>query len=142
MNEKELSCFFHDLAQQQKKGSRLAFVIMSDGCFLEDIYLLLKAKFREVRRRKNREYLDVDVNGEKVRTYYHSPASVESMLVNDYKALLIKSVATLLPPSYLEPFFESRVWLLDILNFLERTFGRFNFLAAKADHYIIIAERK
>lgn len=142
LSEKDISTFFNHLAEQQKVGDKLAMVIMPKHCPLEDLYLLLEGKPSQMGRRNRKNFIEVDVNGEKVKTYYHSPNTIKQLLWNNYKIKLTKSVATFLPPSYAEPFFKKRSGLLKILNFFEHTFGRLSFLASRADHYIIIAERK
>jgi trans-aconitate methyltransferase len=142
LSETELSSFFNELALKQKPRDRLAVVIMSNYCVVEDFYLLLKGKFSQIGRRDSRDFVEVDVNGEKVKTFYHSPNRVKKLLDNYYKVQMVKPVAHFLPPSYLEPFFKKNLWLLNWLSFLERTFGSVSVLAKNADHYIIIAERR
>ena len=142
LSEVDLTLFFNDLAQKQKKGASLAVVIMPKFCVTEDVYLLLKGKFSQILRRSKNEFLEVCVAGEKVRTYYHSPKMVKKLLQSKYNIKLVKPIAHFLPPSYLEPFFQKNKWLLLYLNFMERTFGRLGFLAANADHFILIAQRK
>lgn len=142
LSEKELRTFFYDLALKQKVGNYLAMVIMPEYCLIEDFYFLFKGKFSKINRRSKKGYLEVDVNGEKVKTFYHSPWTVKQLLSNDYQVELIKPIAFFIPPSYLESFFKRRIGVLRFLNFLERIFGSFSFLAQSSDHYLIIAKRK
>lgn len=142
LSEDELQEFITNLGAKQNKGNMLAMVIMPKFCVTEDIYLFLKGRFSQVLRRSRRDYLEVNVEGESIRTYYHSPKSVKSILSRNYKTILVKPIAHFLPPSYLEPFFKKNKWLLRYLNFMESTFGGLSFLASNADHYIIIAEKK
>jgi trans-aconitate methyltransferase len=142
LSETELSSFFNELALKQKPRDRLDVVIMPNYCVVEDFYLLLKGKFSQIGRRDSRDFVEVDVNGEKVKTFYHSPNRVKKLLDNYYKVQMVKPIAHFLPPSYLEPFFKKNLWLLNWLSFLERTFGSVSVLAKNADHYIIIAERR
>lgn len=142
LNDKELQSFITDLGAKQNKGNMLAMVIMPKFCITEDIYLFLKGRFSQLLRRSRATYADVIVEGESIRTYYHSPTRVKSMLLGAYNITLVKPIAHFLPPSYLEPFFKNNKWLLRYLNFMEITFGAFSFLASNADHYIIIAEKK
>lgn len=142
LSESELATFFNHLALKQKSRDSLAVVIMPKFCVVEDLYLLLKGQFSQLFRRSRKEFIEVDVSGEKIRTYYHSPKKVKQLLKNNYKIQIIKPIAHFLPPSYLEPFFKKHLWILKYLNFMERTFGSIGFLASNADHFILIAERK
>jgi SAM-dependent methyltransferase len=145
LNESDLRTFFKELAEKQKSDSYLAVVIMPEHCWMENNYFLLKGQFSKINRRSRKsrkDHLEVDVNGEKIKTFYHSPWAVKQLLFKYYKVELVKPVAQFLPPSYLEPFFKKRGWLLKCLNFLEWIYGRFSFLAKTSDHYIIIAKRR
>jgi len=142
LNENDLRTFFKDLALKQKSGDYLAMVIMPEHCQVENLYFLFKGQFSKINRRSRKNYLEVDVNGEKVITFYHSPWTVKQLLFKFYKVELVKPVAHFLPPSYLEPFFKRHGWLLQILYILERIYGRISYLAKSADHYIVIAKRR
>lgn len=142
LDEDDLRTFFKDLALKQKTGDYLAIVIMPEHCLIEDVYFLLKGQFSKVFRRSGKGYLDVDVNGENVKTFYHSPSTVKQLMFNYYKIEFVKPVAHFLPPSYLEPFFQRYKWMLNLLYLLERIFGGLSYLAKSADHYIIISKRK
>ena len=142
ISEADLDVFFKALSKKQKKGASVAIVLMPKYCIVEDIYLILKGKFSQVLRRSRKDFLEVDVAGEKIRTFYHSPKTVKALLQKQYNIKLVKPIAHFLPPSYLEPFFKRNRWMLTYLNFMERTFGGLSFLASNADHFIIIAERK
>jgi len=142
LSEDQLSSFFNELAKHQKKGDTFVSVIMPNHCFVADGYHLLKGKFNQIGRRNRKEFLEVEVNGESIRTYYHHPTTVANLLCSNYQIILKKPVAIFLPPSYMELFFKRNNWLLKGLYFLERIFGNISFLSSNADHYIIVAERK
>jgi hypothetical protein len=54
---------------------------------------------------------------------------------------MIKPVAVMLPPSYMEDFFKKNRKILQMLNWFESIFGKISGLASWSDHYIIIAEK-
>ncbi len=138
----ELATFVDDTALLQKKDDLLIAVIMPNHCFIADVYHLMKGKFKQVGRRNKKGSLEVDVNGEKIRTYYHSPNRLTGLLRDKYCIELKKPVAAFLPPSYLESFFKRNPQVLNGLYSLERIFGNLNFLSSLADHYILVAKRK
>lgn len=77
-----------------------------------------------------------------VKTYYHSPKELKKILGKHYRFKLIKPVAFMLPPSYLEPFFTGKKSLMKFTNKMEGIFGRFSGPASWSDHFIIIAEKR
>lgn len=142
LSEQQLHHFFNETAKQQKKGDLLISVIMPNHCLIADLYHLAKGKLNQIGRRNRTAFLEVNVNGESIRTYYHHPLVVSRLLCSSYKILLKKPIAIFLPPSYTESFFKRNNWILKGLYFLERIFGSLSFLSSRADHYIIVAERK
>lgn len=142
LDKDELAVFAESVGSLQKKGDQLAWVIMPKHCFIEDCYLFLKLKWNQIGRRNTEDGLAINVEGVAVNTFYHSPKEVIELLKKDYLIQIVRPVAFFLPPSYLEPFFKRKIWLLSGLVFLERLVGRFRILANWSDHFILIAERK
>ena len=142
LSRTELVHFLKEISKKQEEGNIFIAVFMAKGCFMEDAYHFTKLQWQKIGRRNTDKGLAVDVNGVEVTTYYYSPSEVIKTLGFDYEIKLKKPVAFFLPPSYLEPFFKKRQWLLGILNNLEQLFGGWGLLSSWSDHYIIIAEKK
>lgn len=142
VNKTELNKILQTASNHQNRGEFIILVLMPKFCVMESLYLLSKFRFGSLFRRNTSKGVPVQVDGTEVLTYYHSPRSVKKMIQNKYRIKLIKPVAILLPPSYLEPFFNRWKRSLRILNSCERIIGRFSFFARFSDHYILIAERK
>jgi hypothetical protein len=141
ISREDLKSFLEKVKENQSAGNQLIFVIMPDKCLMESIYFLMKFRFKKAFRRKKGSLL-VKVNGVDVPTWYHSPKSVKSLLINDYQVKLIKPIAIFLPPSYMEKFFQRRKGFLTFLYKMELLFGRISFLSGWSDHYILIAEKR
>lgn len=142
LNKLELKNFASQIGENQNKGDIIAWVLMPKDCFIENFYFLLKGNFKNIFRRKRNESLTVNVEGVEVETFYHSPGDVENILGKNYKVILKKPVAFILPPSYLEGFFKNKKILLRIMEFFEKIFGWVSYYSNFSDHYIIIAKRK
>jgi SAM-dependent methyltransferase len=142
LNPEELEQFFSDLSKLQSKGNLSAFVLMSKVCFMEDLYHFFTFRWSKLFRRNTSRPLAVNVDGERVMTYYYTPKEIREMLGEKYSLEIQKPIAFFLPPSYLEPFFVKHNWILKVLNNLEGIFGALNFLSKYSDHYIIVAKRK
>jgi len=136
----DLSTILDTISQHQKKGEQLIMVLMPRFCWMEGCYFFLKLKWKHLFRRNTKKAVTVNVDGQCVPTWYHSPGDVQKRLKN-YQIKLKKPIAFFLPPSYLEPFFKRRPRLLKILYSLEKRLGRLSFLAGWSDHYILIAEK-
>ena len=142
LDKHDLSLMVNTVASKQKRRDQLAWVIIPKHCLWESVYLFVKGRWSQIGRRNTNKALSVEVDGEKVPTYYHSPKEIESILEKNYNVLQIKPIAFFLPPSYLEPFFSKNKWFLHFLNNFEKLFGNWSLLANWSDHYIILAEKK
>ncbi len=142
LSTSELDNFIENISRKQKSNDQITWVIMPKNCFWESVYLFFKGKWSQIGRRNTNEAVMVEVEGEQVPTYYYSPKEIRKKLQKDYEIKFAKPIAFFLPPSYLEPFFKKRKWLLHILNNFEKLFANHSFLANWSDHFIIVAERK
>jgi hypothetical protein len=59
------------------------------------------------------------------------------MMGKGVRSISSMPVGLFIPPSYLDPYFKNKGWILKILSFKEYLFGRFAFLADYGDHYLI-----
>jgi len=121
------------------KGGRIVFVIMSKKCLWERIYFFFKPK-RKWNRNTN-EPVEAHVDGKYVKTWYYSPQFIRSFFQGKVNCVKTKPIGFFIPPSYLEPFFKNRQWLLKILFFLEEIIGSFAILANYSDHYYMEFEK-
>lgn len=117
------------------KGQFLA-VIMPNFCLWETCYFLLRRVWDQAFRRK-KEFALANVSGEQVKTWYFSPARIKRLMPKGLSLGLVRPIGLFLPPSYLEVFFKRHLTSLKYLNFLEDWFGRFEWQASIADHYLI-----
>lgn len=142
INTKEINDFVHDISKLQTEGQKVALVIMPKYCLMEMYFFCLRFQFKKAFQR-SKDFAVVDVDGVKVKTFYHSPKFMKTLLMQyNYREELTKPVALFLPPSYLEKWMQRFPLLLKFLSFHEYLFGRFSFGAPFSDHYIIIAEKK
>ncbi len=142
IDNNEMNNLIKHITATQKQKDLIIWVLMSRFCLSEAIYFLLKLKFSKVLRRNTNKAVSVNVDGQKVNTYYYSPQKLKKKINQNYRTVLLKPVAIFLPPSYTEQYFKKNKKILKLLNNLEHIFGRFTFLARWSDHYIIIAEKK
>ena len=137
----ELENFFKNISSILYKKGKLAFVIMPKNTLWEQFYFLAKTQFSSIFRRKKESVL-ADVDGEKVPTYYYNPKDIVNLAQDDFELVTQKPIGFFVPPSYLESFFRNKKGLLQFLNALEKGVSNLSFLSKRADHYIIILQKR
>ncbi len=137
----ELEKFFINSAALLSEKGKLVLVIMPKNTLWEQFYFLAKAKFSSVFRRK-KECLLVDVDGEKIPTYYYNPKDIVNLAKHDFELVDQKPIGFFVPPSYLEPYFKNKKGVLGVLNSFENQIKNWAFLSKYADHYIITLQRR
>jgi SAM-dependent methyltransferase len=112
-------------------------VFMSRKCAWERVYYLAKRNKTQRKRRIQAEPLDIRVDGTPVQTWYYSPKECLELFGGSLKINLIKPIGIGYPPSYLNAFFENRIFLKGIVWMIENTVGSASSLANYADHFLI-----
>ena len=141
LSKSELSTFFQNATSILSEKGKLVLVIMPKDTIWEQFYFLAKAKFSSVFRRKKESVL-VDVDGEKVPTYYFNPKDIVNLAKRDFELIDQKPIGLFVPPSYLESFFKNKKRFLKFLNLLENGIKNWSFLSKYADHYIITLQKR
>jgi ubiquinone/menaquinone biosynthesis C-methylase UbiE len=136
----ELKLFFENASQIVTSKGALVLVIMPKNTLWEQLYFIGKGKFSEAFRRK-KEFITANVDGEKVITYYFNPIDIEQV-ASQFEIKTHYPIGFFIPPSYLEPFFKSKLRLFSLLNYLEKRITTFSFLSKYADHYLIHLQKK
>lgn len=122
-------------------GGKIIAVVMGRKCIWEKWYFRNKGDKQKSKRRKSKDAVVAALgNGNFVETWYYSPDELIT-LFPDFKFIMKQPVGMFIPPSYLNPFFKNKKWLLAILVALERLFG-FALFSNYADHYIIALEKR
>jgi SAM-dependent methyltransferase len=117
-------------------------VVMGRFCCWEILYFLLKAKPRTAFRRFKKNAVPARLDAHTtVDTWYYGPYELMNLLGRaGFELTSLQAVGFWLPPSYLNPFFEKRRWLLNGLNRLEK-WCRGRIWAFGADHYVLTMKR-
>ncbi|MBD80618.1 MAG: methylase [Crocinitomicaceae bacterium] len=116
---------------------RFIAVFLGRFCWWESFYFFLKGRFDQVFRRNSNGPVIADVDGEKVNTWYYSPQEIERITLDIFEPTEIIPIATFIPPSYLESYFQSRAWLLRLFSELDSLIDRLSFASNFSDHYLM-----
>jgi ubiquinone/menaquinone biosynthesis C-methylase UbiE len=137
VNPESIQSLIQKLPLILKPGGRFVGVIMPKFCAWESIYFLLKFQFRKIFRRLTSKEVITNLHGVALKSWYYNPSQIKKWSGNKFKVISVKPIGFMLPPSYLENFFQFRKrWLLH-LNHLEKKFGQRAFLAGMSDHFVI-----
>lgn len=129
------------LTQLTHPGARLALVIMSNNCWWEKWYYRLKGNKTAAYRRQQPGSVSVSVNGTTLQVWYYSPRQLVQYLGKNFILTAQRPIGFWLPPSYMDNFFKRRKGVLRLLNWLEQRTSNWQWLANRADHYLIIIKR-
>ncbi len=135
--EDELEEMGKQLFGLTENNATVAFVLMSTNCWWENACFFLK------RLKKRRQIKTIaKLNETAFPVWYYAPKQLELIFKPYFEKVYQKPVGLFIPPSYLNNFFLRKRFLLKLLWAMERTFGRFNFLANNADHYLMVFKKK
>jgi len=132
----ELEKLSEDFAALLSGGGKFIAVIMGRKCWWERFYFSMKGKLPQAFRRNSKEMIEAKIGDATVPTWYYSPKEFQNLFLNEFEKIGVKPIGLFIPPSYLNPFFEKKKWLLSFLNLLEKMFS-FSFLSNSADHFLI-----
>jgi SAM-dependent methyltransferase len=115
----------------------LFFVIMGRKCIWERLYFKFKGDQKKAIRRDSTIGVETLINRTEFKTWYYSPKEILNFFGTEFKMVHTSGVGLFVPPSYLNPFFSNKKFLLKLLNGLDKLFCKFSWTANYADHFII-----
>ena len=136
LTNSEIQNFFLKANQNLAPNACIILVIMGKKCIWDNLFLLLKGKFKELGRRNTNQSLEVSVDDKIVQTYYYSPKEIKNLAGLNFKMQKLKPIGFFVPPSYLSKWFTNKRWLLSILESKDKYLS-LPFFSNYADHYYI-----
>lgn len=134
--------FFKHAADTLTTQGDMVLVIMGRKCLWEQLYFSLKGNSKSAFRRKSKSAIDAQVGEFTVPTWYYAPKEVKAFAQEYFTVEQVRPVGSFVPPSYLNPFFESKPALLNTLFTFEKTIGSSSNWANYADHYFIHLKKR
>lgn len=130
----QIQNFAQHLPRLLQTDGQFIAVLMPESCLLEQIYLLLKMRFSQVRRRYQQP-LEVQVEETLVKTWYYAPASFIELVSSNMEFQEMKLVGLI--PSYLNAFFTRKKLLFKRITRLEDSLIKQGKGESISDHYLI-----
>ncbi|MBX7141741.1 MAG: methyltransferase domain-containing protein [Chitinophagales bacterium] len=137
----ELEKLSVDFSKLLKPDGIFIAVIMTRKCLWERIYFLWKGKPAEAFRRNATGEVVAPVGTAQVPAWYYAPAEFAKLFSEQFEITYNRPIGLFIPPSYLNPFFEKRKWLLNVLTRFEKWFS-FSFMSNYADHFFIRFQKR
>ncbi len=138
---KNLSEVFKHFTKLLKPGGRVTLVIIPPVCPVE-LALVFRGKFKTAFRRLHKNGVEVNVEGIKFTTYYHSLRNTIKALGPEFGVIEIQGLASISPPPYMINFPKRYPDAYKkLIKFDEKLSHVFPF-NRWADHFIITAEYK
>ncbi len=119
------------------EDGRFICVVMSKYCLWEILFYLFKTDAGKSFRRIKNNFLEVNLNGSIVKTYYYSPSDIKNLFKKGFQVYKVVPIGFFLPPTYLGNYFGKKEKILSLLNKLENLVERFSFTSRFADHFLI-----
>lgn len=137
----DFSKFAQDATKLLSPNGHFIAVVMPDFCAWETTYFLAKGKSKKAFRRRSKKPVLANLGSTSVETWYFSPKKFLSFF-SAFRQINCLPVGIFIPPSYLEPFFQSRPNLLKRLAVWDQKMRHQSRLAKYADHYLIHLQRE
>lgn len=140
LNPTEINQFLANSTKLLRPNGIVAAVIMGRKCFWERFYFRRK-KDNRLNRRMSKKGVETTINDQQFLTHYYSPEEFFHSGKEVFTLIKCKPIGLFVPPSYFNSKFKNKKTLLNILFTLEKL-SPFSFLANRADHYLIILQKK
>jgi ubiquinone/menaquinone biosynthesis C-methylase UbiE len=138
----ELKNTLRDISVLLRRGGKFIGVIMGTACAWEQVYYLMKFDGANAYRRHTAKGAPTTLGDQRFKTYYYSPVRVKNMAGETFEFNGAWPVGFFIPPTYLEHYFARHPKQLNLLVQLEKRVSKFSILANRADHYMIVLEKK
>lgn len=123
-------------------NGKLILTIMSRNCKWEQMYFQMKGDRQKAFRRKEASGVSTTIYTQTFVTHYYSSVDIADAFKDEFHTISVHPVGLLVPPSYLQPFFEKKRLLLQFLSSIDRLFSGCGLLADHADHFVIVLQKK
>ena len=138
----ELDKVLQSLSPLLKPKGIVTLVILPKFCLWEFL-LLFKGRFKTAFRRLfSSKGVTAHIEGEYFRCWYYNPSYIKKQLQDQFNALVVEGLCTLVPPSYMEGFAEKYPKLFSFLKQKEAKWKTRWPWKNIGDYYIISLQKK
>lgn len=110
--------------------------------FLWEFLLFLKGEFARALRRINKDWIEANVGGEKIKVKYYSPGRFKKYFISEFNFIKIKALRIFAPPPPAENFYVKYPRLSKMLDKIDLLIEDFYISSFACDYYIIVFKKK
>jgi SAM-dependent methyltransferase len=125
------------LAEKVQPGGEVLLCLIGPICAWEVIWYCMQGKWSKAFRRMRKDGVQARIGDGSVRVYYPTVRAIRSAFSPSFRLREWRGIGVVLPPSFLEPFFCRRPFLIALLTCLDRWLGRVPLLRGGADHILL-----
>ncbi|AOW21474.1 class I SAM-dependent methyltransferase [Urechidicola croceus] len=140
VNESGLTSIFNSFDILLKPQGQITLVIMPKICFWEFLKIF-KGK-KDAFRRLKKNGIFANIEGEKVKTYYHSSQKIKKLLKNNFTDFKIENISFLGPTGNHNQFPTNYPFLFKIVKKIDFLSNKLSFMNGFGDYYILSCRRK
>ncbi len=138
LDEKAIRSAVKNLSNLLRPGGHFIAVVIGKYCWWEYMYFLLKRDLKKANRRSKGIPVEANLDGQTtIKTWYYSPADFIRIFEPEFQAKAIRSIGSFVPPSYLQPAFNNKKSILNLLFNMDKISGHLKFFYNRADHFYI-----
>lgn len=138
----EINDMSKNLATGLSKGNKVILVVMGTGCLWDKLYYFFKKGYKVAKSRRRNSPIEVPVENQLVKTWFYKPSELVNLFKSDFDKIHLHPIGLFIPPSYLNNWFKNKKFILSVLVLLEKFFSYAGFMANRADHYILVLQRR
>jgi len=110
--------------------------------FLWEFLLFVKGEFARALRRLNKNWIEANVGGEKIKVKYYSPRRFKKYFMNDFSFIKTKALRIFAPPPPAGKFYSKHPRLSKLLDKIDDRIEDFYLSSYACDYYIIVFKKK
>ena len=125
-----------------KPGGKLIASVIGRVCPWEWMLYASKGQWQRARLRLRRDLMPVPLNGRRVWTRYFAPSDFGTIFAKvGFGLISLRALGLFVPPPYMIRFSERHPRLIDFLQTLDDSIGRWPVLRQWGDHFLIVLKK-
>jgi len=132
----DLTSVGRSLASLVRPGGHIFLCLLGPFCAGEIFWYALRGQWRKAFRRMKDGGTETKIAGAGLRVYYPAVREVRKAFAHSFELISWRGIGVLLPPPWMEPLFQARPTLVNLLTRMDRTLGRVPVFRGVADHVL------
>lgn len=132
----DLAAVGRSLSHLVRPGGNVFLCMLSHCCAWEMCWYSIRGKWRKAFRRIRAGGTEARIGAADLHVYYPTVREFRNVFAPSLKLVSWRGIGVVLPPSWMEPYFQHRHRLVDVLARVDRTLGFAPMFRGVADHIL------